>query len=211
LRAVLAHDSTGARFVFALGGLSSTTGGALDAVEIAAVGEDGSLGDFTADGATPLGEARAFFDAVLEDATNVSGYSLGGSRLWVMGGIDDTGAPTGSLSQSDVDGGGNGAWIPNGKTVQSAAGTMAVIANDKLFCLGGAADANWMSFSNVTPSGRDTEFDGAGDITGSINSTANGLNAPRALGVAVQGAGFMYFYGGTSDGADALATAERTY
>ncbi|MCK9461098.1 MAG: IPT/TIG domain-containing protein [Proteobacteria bacterium] len=211
LRAVLAHDETGARFVFALGGMSSTVGGSLDAVEIAAVAADGHLGDFATTGATPLDAPRAFFDAVLEDAANVSGYALGGSRLWVMGGLDAAGAPTGSLSQSDVAAGANGAWVPNDKTVQSAAGVMAVIANNKLFCLGGAAAASWMSFSNVTPNGRDTEFDDAGDITGSINSTANGLLAPRALGAAVQGAGFIYYFGGTSDGLDALATAERTY
>jgi len=211
LRAVIAHDAAGDRYVFALGGLSSTTGGTLDAVEISPIGDDGSVGDFTTTGASALDAPRAFFDAVVEDETNVSGYALGGSRLWVMGGIDGTGAPTGSLSQSDVDASGNGAWVPNDKTVQSAAGVMAVIANNKLFCLGGAADTSWMSFSNVTPNGRDTEFDDAGDITGSINSTANGLLESRALGVAVQGAGFIYYYGGTSDGLDALATAERTY
>ena len=211
LRAVVAHDTDGARSVFAIGGLGSTTGDALDVVELAPISEDGSLGDFTTTGASSMAEPRAFFDAVLEDASNVSGYALGGSRLWVMGGIDGSGAPTSSLAQSDVDDAGNGAWVVNDKTVQSAAGVMAVIANNKLFCLGGAADADWMSFSNVTPNGRDTEFDEAGDITGSINSTANGLNAPRALGVAVQGAGFMYFYGGTSDGVDSIATAERTY
>jgi hypothetical protein len=210
LRAIVGHDAAGDGFVYAIGGLGSTTGDPLATVEVAPIADDGALGDF-ADAASSLGEPRAFFDAVLEDAANVSGYALDGSRLWVMGGIDGSGAPTESLAQSEVDASGGGDWIENDKTIQSAAGVMAVIANDKLFCLGGAGSADWMSFGNVTANGRDTEFDENGDITGSINSTANGLNAPRALGAAVQGAGFMYFYGGTSDGADALATAERTF
>jgi hypothetical protein len=210
-RVVVARDETGARFAIALGGADGETFAPVDTVEIAAIGDDGSLGDFTAIGATALDAPRAFFDAVVEDTADVSTYAGAGSRIWVLGGIDAAGDVTGSFASSDVAGGGIGAWTVNDKSVQAAAGAMAVIANDKLFCLGGAGASDGLSFSSVTANGRDAEFDAAGDVTGSVNSTANSLLAPRAFGAAVEGAGFIYLLGGTSDGADALATVERTY
>jgi hypothetical protein len=158
-----------------------------------------------------MSEPRAFFSAVVEDQSNINTFPNDGSRIWAMGGVTD-GDTTNTLEESDVaSGGGNGAWTINGHTVQDAAGTMAVITNNKLFIVGGATSVDDTAFDNITPNGRDTEFDENGDISGSINSTASSLLNPRALGIGLYGAGFIYFYGGTSDGLDALTTTERTF
>jgi hypothetical protein len=211
-QALLVHDESGARMLHVLGGKDAVAGGVLDSAEWAPLDDSGSLGGFDTEGATAMTAPRAFFSAAVEDRSNIDTFPTDGSRLWAMGGVTAGGGPTGTLEESDVlTGGGSGAWTVNGKTVISAAGSMAVITNNKLFVLGGATSADDTTFGNITPGGRDTEFDGNGDISGSINSTASSLLAPRALGIGLYGAGFIYFYGGTSDGADALATTERTF
>ena len=110
-----------------------------------------------------------------------------------------------------MDSGGNGAWTINGKRAPTVAGSMAVIVNQKLFLMGGANDADDTTFGSIIGTGRDTEFDDAGGITDSINSTSSALLEPRAFGVGIPGAGFIFFIGGTSDGANAVATTERTF
>jgi len=215
LQAVLTHDAAGDRYIHALGGKDSESGGVLASVEIAPVDENGLIGAFDAAGATPMGEARAFFSCVVEDSNNVSTFQSDTSRIWAMGGVDDGGDTTDTLQRSDIaDGGGNGAWEPavGDLTMQHPyAGPMPVITNNKLYILGGARQANDTTFNQVSGNGQDTEFDDVGDITQSINSTASSLQNPRALGIGLYGAGFIYFFGGTSDGDDALATTERTF
>ncbi len=211
-QALLVHDDDGERMLHVLGGKDAVAGGMLASGEWAPVDDTGLMGAFDATGATAMTEPRAFFSAVVEDQGNIGTFPTDGSRLWAMGGVTTGGDTTSSLEGSDITAdGGNGAWTVNGHTVQDAAGTMAVITNNKLFIIGGAGSADDTTFGNVTPNGRDTEFDEDGDITGSINSTASSLQDPRALGIGLYGAGFIYFYGGTSDGTDALATTERTY
>ena len=107
------------------------------------------------------------------------------SRLWAAGGISTDGTTVNTLEESDYVATGNGAWTENGKSVIDAAGQMGLIVNDKLFILGGSQNVNDTSFSAVTANGRDADFDNTGGITGSINSTANSLLTPRAMGVAV--------------------------
>jgi hypothetical protein len=210
-QAVLTHDENGDRYLYSLGGKDAEAGGYLDSAEYAPIDENGLNAAFETTGATAMGYPRAFFSAVVEDRSNINTFPSDGSRIWAMGGVTD-GDTTNSLEESDIaNGGGNGAWTENGHTVQDAAGTMAVITNNKLFIVGGATNVNDTDFDNITPNGRDTEFDENGDITGSINSTANSLLNPRALGIGLYGAGFIYFFGGTSDGQDALATTERTF
>ena len=87
---------------------------------------------------------------------------------------------------------------------------MCVIRSEKLFMVGGAGAAANTSFSNVTASGIDLPFDAGGDVDPPSQATP-ALLAPRALGVAVLGSGFMYFIGGTQDGSDALSTVESTF
>ena len=211
-RAALLHDENGDQFLYVAGGKSALEAGVLGTIEWTAVDLDGQISAFLDTGTTEMTDPRAFFELVVEDSGNVSGFASDGSRLWAMGGVGSDGSALDTLEESDISsGGGNGAWTVNGKTVQSAAGPMSVIANDKLFCLGGASSAEDIVFGSITPNGRDTEFDDEGNISGSINSTANSLLEPRALGVGLQGAGFIYFVGGTSDGADAVATTERTF
>jgi hypothetical protein len=210
-QAVLTHDEGGDRYLYVLGGKDNAAGGYLASVEYAPIDENGLNAAFETGGATAMGYPRAFFSAVVEDQSNINTFPGDGSRLWAMGGVTD-GDTTNTLEESDIaNGGGNGAWTENGHSVQNAAGTMAVITNNKLFIVGGATNVNDTDFQNITPNGRDTEFDENGDISGSINSTANSLLAPRALGIGLYGAGFIYFFGGTSDGSDALATTERTF
>lgn len=210
--AALLHDDSDEGLIFVLGGKDAPAGGVVGTSEWVSVDVDGQISVFSDAGTTGMTDPRAFFATVVEHAGNVSGYPGEGSRLWVMGGIGTDGTTLDTLEESDVStGGGNGAWTVNDKKVQSAAGVMSVITNEKLFCLGGAADADDTTFGSVTPNGRDTEFDEDGNITGSINSTASSLIEPRALGIGLQGAGFIYFIGGTSDGTDAVATTERTF
>jgi hypothetical protein len=62
-------------------------------------------------------------------------------------------------------------------------------------------------------SGVDVAFTSAGAIGTPIQSTANAFpaNNPRALGVPITGAGFIYFVGGTSNGTDAVNTTFQTF
>jgi len=87
---------------------------------------------------------------------------------------------------------------------------MAVITNQKAFFLGGAGGTPEAPTA-VRTDGRDSQFDGVGMLSGAVNSTASSLLSPRAFGVAITGAGFIYFVGGTSNGVDAANAVERTF
>ncbi|MBW2279039.1 MAG: fibronectin type III domain-containing protein, partial [Deltaproteobacteria bacterium] len=178
-QALLTHDENGDRYLYVLGGKDAEAGGYLDSAEWAPLDENGLMGGFETTGSTAIDYPRAFFSAVVEDQSNINTFPSDGSRIWAMGGVTD-GDTTNTLEESDIaNGGGNGAWTENGHSVQDAAGTMAVITNNKLFIVGGATNVDDTSFDNITPNGRDTEFDENGDITGSINSTASSLLEPR--------------------------------
>lgn len=217
-QAVVVRDETRRRSVLILGGSStkSLTGASLLAsLEAAAVDEaDGSIEAFGNAGMTAMGTARAFFAAAVETSDNVSTFAPSSSRLWVAGGLDGSGTPLDDLEDAGFDSSGTGAWNSqsNRKTGQAAAGMMILIANDKLFTLGGANSGTAAPvFGDVRVGGRDIDFQADGSITTSLNATGNKPLSPRALGVAVVGSGFFYMIGGTSDGVDALATTERTY
>ncbi|PIW01337.1 MAG: hypothetical protein COW42_05225 [Deltaproteobacteria bacterium CG17_big_fil_post_rev_8_21_14_2_50_63_7] len=208
---LLMRDGLGARSLLVVGGKSAESGGVLDSVEVSDLDLLGQLSTpFSTMGTTPMNEARAFFAAAVETSDNVSTYASSGSRLWVAGGVGSTGAILDTLEESDFEGT-NGAWTTNGKKAGRTAGGMAVIVNEKLFLLGGATAGTDTDLNSVVGTGRDTEFDNSGEISGSINSTSSSLLAPRALGIGIAGAGFIYFIGGSSTGANALSTVERTF
>jgi hypothetical protein len=209
--AALVEDGVGDRFVFVVGGKSDLTTGYLGSVVFAPVDDaDGSLGDFTATGASDLADPRAFFALAVETPDDVSGFA-GGARLFALGGVVG-GVASASVEMSDVtDGGGNGAWTDHADgNLQQRAGVMAVITSEKLFALGGGNGATDTAVSGITSTGRDAPFDGSGDL-GGFQSSSAGLLGPRALGVGLAGSGFIYFVGGSSTGDDALATVERTF
>jgi len=212
-QAAVVADSAGDRYLYVVGGKDNATDGYLASVEYAPIdATDGSIGAFTTSGTTQLGLARAFFALAVETPDNVSGFT-GGARLFAFGGVV-AGAASSSLEMSDVpDGGGNGAWTPYGgaSSINPRAGLMGVITGEKLFALGGAQMASDTAFSNILTGGRDVAFQPNGDIGTPIQSSAEGLLGPRALGAVVTGSGFIYFVGGSSDGTNALATTERTF
>jgi hypothetical protein len=212
-QAAVVPDTTGARTLTVVGGKSDAAAGYLASIEYAAIdGTDGTIGAFGTAGAAALGTARAFFSLAVETPENVSGFT-GGARLFALGGVA-AGATTSAFEIADgTDGGGNDAWSPyaGAGSLQARAGVMAVITSEKLFALGGALMATDAAFSNIDMNGRDVAFQADGDIDSPIQSTAEALLAPRALGVALTGAGFIYFVGGTSTGTDAVATTERTF
>lgn len=220
-QAALVSDIDGARFLYVLGGKSDAST-YLASVEYTTVTDsDGALGLFDTAGADPLPTARAFFSLAVETAEKVAGFT-GGARLFALGGTvpDDPSDPTDINRASAifefvdvVAGGGTGAWggYAGAGTTGARAGAMAVITSEKLFVLGGAQSATDTSFSMITQTGVDVAFEADGDIGSPIQSTAESLLQPRALGAAVTGAGFIYFLGGTGDGTDALATTEKTF
>jgi hypothetical protein len=195
-----------------LGGKTSRVGGVTASVEHATVDAAGLLGAFAP--GTALPEGRAFASAALETAAN---SKLDGTRILMTGGESPAGATLDTVVYSDVAAGGaNGGWTAFAKTTNSlVAGLMSIVTNNTIFMLGGAGDVAETTpgpaFSNVTVDGRQMIFNGNGDPGTSISSTSNGLLAPRALGVVVRGAGFIYFIGGTSTGTNALRTVELTF
>jgi len=210
--AAVVTDDSDNRFLFAIGGKDSVIGGFLGSVEFAAVDDtDGSIGAFGTTNANDLATPRAFFGLAIETHENVSDLT-GGARFFAAGGVTAGGA-TSSLEMADLTtGGGNEAWVEySHPTFGNRAGNMTVITSEKLFVLGGAGQAADTTFSNILSTGRDVGFLANGDLGDPFQSTAESLLAARALGAVVTGSGFIYFIGGTSDGANALATCERTY
>ena len=161
---------------------------------------------------------RAFFSMLVETRANATDYAPTTSRLWAISGLggpatDATITTLAAIERSQVaTNGGNSAWVEMARTSVQAAGTMSIITNNKVFILGGATTATATpTFSGILGTGRDTRFDAAGDITNSVNSVSGVIGNPRALGAIVQQSGFYYIFGGTSDGANALTTSERSF
>lgn len=215
--AVLATDTAEARFLYAVGGKSDNASAYLGSVEYAPISVDGTLGAFTTSATAALNTARAFFSLVIESADEVAGFTLG-TRFFVVGGSAAAGggAPvsnTTSMEYADITtGGGNGAWTnySGAGSKPTVAGPMAIIRSEKLFMIGGANASTNTTFGNVLAGGIDLPFDLAGNLDPPSQSTPS-LLAPRALGVAVLGSGFIYFIGGTGNGTNALATVESTF
>ena len=217
-QAAIVTDKTGARFVYVLGGKSDSAAGYLTSIERSAVDTAGALGTFASGGQTALGTGLAFFSLAVETHENVStfpGTTSGDvpARFVTTGGVTAAGAST-ELQESDVaTGGNNGAWTAyaGAGTLSTRGGPMAVITGNKLFCLGGAGAATDTTFSQIKQTGVDLAFSSTGDFSSPIQSTANALPAPRALGAVVNGSGFIYFLGGTSDGTNATTTSYETF
>ncbi len=211
----LVTDVNGDRFLYVVGGKSDAAAGYLGSVEWAAVDDQGTVqfnaGAFDTSGTADM-TPRAFFALAVETQDDVSGFTAG-ARLFALGGVAAGGASD-VFEMADVSaGGGNAAWVPYGGAggLGSRAGAMSVIAGEKLFTLGGAGTATDTTFGNILMSGRDVPFLADGTIGTPIQSTAEALLTPRALGAAIVGAGFIYFVGGTSDGTNAVATTEQTF
>jgi hypothetical protein len=207
-QAVLTPDGA----VVVLGGKTAAMGGVTASVEHAIADDAGALGAFAS--GTALPEGRAFAWAALETPAN---SKLAGTRILMTGGESPSATTLDTVVFSDVAAGGaNGGWTALSKSTNShVAGLMSVVTDNTIFMLGGAGSvaegASGPSFSGVTGDGRQMIFDSSGGEGNSISSTSNALLAPRALGVVVQGAGFIYFIGGTSDGTNALRTVELTF
>ena len=206
--------------LYVLGGKSNATTGYLASVEYAPIDVTGHLtgATFSTTGTTAMPAALAFFSLVVETATTVKGYAGATPRIYTLGGVGSAiGGTSNEIQTSTVAaGGGNGAWADgfmNGSLLNSVGGNMAVISSNKLWSVGGARMFNNTTqvFSNVTGGGDDISFNTSGDLVAPTNSAANLLPAPRALGVPITGAGFIYFVGGTSDGTDATNTTYQTF
>ncbi len=227
--AVLATDDTTEsvapdRLIYVAGGLlmngtitASVEYGPLDGDGVTPA-QRGQFGAMTTTGAAPMIYRRAFFSMLVETSSNVSGYTPTTSRLWAISGLggpatDASIATLSSIERAQVTtNGGNSAWFEIARTSSTAAGTMSLITNNKVFVLGGASTATATpTFSGILGTGRDTRFDAAGDITNSVNSVSGVIANPRALGAIVQQSGFYYLFGGTSDGANALTTSEHSF
>ena len=178
----------------------------------------GQLGVFTTTNDTPMGYRRAFFSLLVETTANAVGYPFDTSRLWAISGLggpvaNATIGPLAAIERSQVrTNGGSDAWVEMARTSVTAAGTMSIITNNKVFILGGATTATTgPMFSSILGTGRDTRFDAVGDITNSVNSVSGVIANPRALGAIVQQSGFYYLFGGTSTGTNALTTSEFSF
>jgi hypothetical protein len=219
-------DPEGGRFIHVLGGRSAAESGYLDSVEVADVADDGSLFAFDADRGEPLTTPRSHFSLAVQTQENVSGFA-GVARLVVMGGIVADGGvqnnqATNALELSEVlDTGVNDTWIAYEDVdanytnqMGRRAGTQGVITSEKLFIMGGAANADDTSISQII--GQDVavhfDSDNGGEIGSPFSDTGEGnLIESRALGAVVSRAGFIFFLGGTSNGTDALASVERSF
>jgi hypothetical protein len=211
---------TTTRSLYVLGGMSDNATGVLATIERAPiVAATGALGAFTSVNDTNLVEPLAFFSLAVETAANVGGFA-GVARFITAGGITNPAPTAMNFATADISsgnvtsGGGNGTFTIAGGN-NKRAGDMAVIASNKLFWLGGASSAATNPFAVANPAGTgdDLAFDGTGAFTGSIQSTANsfGGSAKTALGVVVTIDNFIYFYGGTSDGTNAVQLAWQTF
>ncbi|HEY6038773.1 MAG TPA: hypothetical protein VIV58_31035, partial [Kofleriaceae bacterium] len=210
-QAAVISDGTN-RYLYVLGGKSDAAAGYLTTIEVSPIDTSGHLGAFTSSGTNAFPTGRAFFSLAVETAATVAGFT-GVARFFTTGGVI-AGAASAEVDFADVTaGGGNAAWTSyaGAGTLGTRAGPMSVITGDKLFCVGGAAMATDTTFSNVRANGEDLPFNANGAIGSPIQSTANALPAPRALGALIAGAGFIYFAGGTSDGTDAVQTVYQTF
>jgi len=135
------------------------------------------------------------------------------ARFVTTGGVTSAGASTEVTSSDVATGGNNGTWnaYAGAGTLGTRGGPMAVITGNKLFCLGGAGAATDTAFSQIKQTGIDLAFSSTGDFSSPIQSTANALPAPRALGAVINESGFIYFIGGTSDGTNATNTTYETF
>jgi hypothetical protein len=217
LGAALVTDSTGARYLYAVGGKSDLGHAYVGTVEVVPVDADGQLGGFVATSATGL-TPRAFFTLAVETPQNVGGFT-GVARLLALGGAKANAGNTGSTASADfeladaADGGALAAWTPYAGAggIGGRAGPMGAITGEKVFVVGGAGQVTDTTFTNISTSGRDVGFLSTGALDSPTQSAAETLPVARALGVAITGAGFIYIVGGSSTGADALATGVRTF
>jgi hypothetical protein len=132
----------------------------------------------------------------------------GGQIIWLQGGEAVAAALNGGEHVTVAHGGALGPFVAYPENFGGRAGPMTVIVNDYLISLGGAA---WdgTALTSVLQTGKQAQFTAATTIQ-NPSSTSSSLRTPRALGAVVEGSGFLYFLGGTSDGLDALASTEQT-
>lgn len=210
-QAAVVEDPNGDRYIFVVGGKTNATNGYSASVEYASVNDTtGAIASFSTSAATDLAAGRAFFSLAVETHDEVNGFGAG-ARLFVTGGVVGSAAVS-STAYADVStGGGNGSWTAGPDLLNNRAGPMSVIRTEKLFTIGGAQMASDTGVTNVRNSSYDAEFDVSGNIAGTMNSAAQTMSGPRALGVVLKGSGFIYFIGGTSNGTDAVKTVESTF
>ncbi len=213
-QAAVTVDSTGARFLHVVGGKSDDATGYLGDVEIGAIDADGDLADFSGTGTSSM-TPRAWFSLAVETSANATGFT-GVARFIATGGVGSTGTANKALDTveiSDVaDAGGNAPWTDPSLVLQIRAGLQSVIVGEKLFCLGGTNSATDTTFAASTGTGRDIGFDpDDGTLVSPMQNAAQTLVPARALGVGLAGAGFIYLFGGTSTGTDALNSVVQSF
>jgi hypothetical protein len=208
--ALLTDPASGARALYVIGGKTDNATGYLGTVEVATVDAMGHLSSSFGETGTLAMTARAFFSLAVETEDNVSGFT-GVGRLFATGGVTSAGASS-AIEISDVATlGTNAAWAPYaGSGYSNHAGPMCTIVGDKMWAMGGAKMATDTTFSNIESTGRDIPFL-LGVPQTPIQSAAQTMTPSRALGVALVGAGFMYYVGGTSDGSNALSTNQQSF
>lgn len=215
-QAAYVTDADGDDFVYVLGGKTNATTGYLDSIEYAPVNDDGSLGDFTTLDTAPLPAARAFFSLAVETPENVSGFTSG-ARFFAVGGVGASTLPNKALEAFDYAdislGGGNTSWTSYADNIAwgTRAGAQVCISADKLFVIGGSQMATDSGFGAATTNAFDVAFNDDGTIGSPTQAATATSFAARALGATVIGAGFIYVYGGTSDGSNALNTTQSTF
>lgn len=208
-----------ARYLHVLGGKSDNAAGYLGTIEVAPINATtGAIGSFVTTGAVAMTTPRAFFSLLVETPQNVVGFT-GIARMFTIGGVKAGMTVNSSTASSDFEqadvaaGGANGGWTQaNGITGLGVtrAGPLSVLTSNKMFVMGGAGMATNTAFSVIRSNGSDIGF-GSSGATGTLQATGTPLPAPRALGTAIIGAGFIYFVGGTSDGSDATNTTFQTF
>ncbi len=210
--AALAHDSTGAAYLYAIGGDTGTgatvaAGEVLDTYEYASVTDDGlTLGSWTAgSGATgTLDAARTRLQAAVGEHTTSPDVPAGVAYVYAVGGFDGT-ALVESYQAASVEDGGALTW---GTTINSNGilqGLASIAASNQLFALGGEnasgvpqkiAKSNIYSTPPAFGPTLNTNSAAASDVTGTPTIAS--------FAALVFTSAHFYLLGGTTNGTDAI-------
>jgi len=211
--ATVAPDSTGALFIYALGGLGTCTGAGADVpmncYEFASVSADGrTLGAWTA-GTTTLSVARSFGSAALGVPATVPGLPVGTSIVYMTGGFDGPASSTNRTDQATVAVGGQlSAFVASSRQYGGfRAATQAFVASGTFYVLGGTMGMT--PFSAGLTSSQLAQMDAAGSFSGPFSSASTNMTVPHSQHGLSNESAYFFIVGGTSTGADALTVVEQ--
>lgn len=166
-------------YMYALGGQNGNGNPALATVYYAPISADGSIGSWTA--TNSMNGARYGF-----------GFAYANGYMYVLGGVDATGAKISTVEYAKINSNGTVAsWTTSGNSISSVKNALAgVYYNGYIYALGGVENTTF--YSTV-------EYASVNASTGAVGSWTSTTSLPVAMagGCAFSYHGYMYMVGGS--------------